>query len=107
MQIKIYQTETKKLMFMPYDMVSKDKNLLKADNYKMVFSEEFLDCHDASNTNDEHELLEKLFKRYNEDDRPNGQVCRSLSMSDILSLDGRLYYCDTFGFKKLELPGLT
>ena len=43
--------------------------------------------------------LEELFYIFNEN-RPEHYYCRSMSTSDVVLLDGKLYYCDSFGWQE-------
>lgn len=51
-------------------------------------------------------LLEKLFIRFNGDNRPGRTEFRSMSVSDVMGLTDengtRFYYCDTYGFRPVE-----
>lgn len=44
--------------------------------------------------------LEKLFRIFNTEERPSEYYGRSLSMSDVVVLDGKPYYCDRFGWSE-------
>ena len=43
--------------------------------------------------------LEELFRIFNID-RPEQYYGRSLSVSDVVLLDGKYYYCDSFGWSE-------
>lgn len=43
--------------------------------------------------------LEELFRIFNVD-RPEQYCGRSLSVSDVVRLDGKYYYCDSFGWSE-------
>ena len=46
--------------------------------------------------------LENLFERFNISVlQPKDFTGRSMSVSDIVELDGKYYYCDHIGFKKI------
>jgi len=47
------------------------------------------------------EVLEELFEIFNLN-HPDDYDARSLSVSDIVVIDGTPYYCDSFGFKEVE-----
>lgn len=47
------------------------------------------------------EALEKVFIRHNAPDRPNGNCIRSLSMSDVVTIDGTPYYCNDIGWSEI------
>jgi hypothetical protein len=47
------------------------------------------------------EILERMWCKYNADDRPDGRAHRSMSMGDVVSIDGRAYFCDRVGWSRL------
>lgn len=47
------------------------------------------------------DYLEELFREFNID-HPADYTGRSLSVSDVVILDGVAYFCDDFGWKKLD-----
>jgi len=57
----------------------------------------------------EIEACEKLFRRYNADQRPQGYTGRSMSMSDVVTLwDNNqdppvksVWFCDSIGFRQI------
>ena len=70
----------------------KDKIDLK--DYKVVYEGE-LDCQEMQNA------LEELFEIFN-NKRPKDFERRSMSISDIVEIDGKNYYCDFVGWKELK-----
>lgn len=46
-------------------------------------------------------LLDYIFSIFNIGNKPKSYTGHSLSVSDIIELDGEMYYVDGFGFKKL------
>lgn len=57
----------------------------------------------------EFKSLEDIFRKFNQDDRPNAQDMHSLSVSDVVEIrhndDADLngyWFCDSFGWKKLD-----
>ena len=50
---------------------------------------------------EENEYLELLFRIFNVN-RPSDFKGHSLSVSDIVVLNGEKFYCDSFGWKKLQ-----
>ena len=67
---------------------------LKLDDYKTVYEGEI-------NVNENvNETLEDLFRIFNVE-RPNDFRGHSLSVSDIVEIDGKQYYCDYLGWKAL------
>ena len=47
------------------------------------------------------QALEKLFRIHNSEDRPNGRGMLSMSVSNVVELDGVPYYCDRFGWSEV------
>ena len=97
MNIKIYQANDEcKFKFMPYTLVERlfggvDFNT----NYKKVYELEEA-CEGNVNA-----LLEGIYMRF-QGLKPSGYSGHSLSMSDIVVVDGIKYYVDVIGFKKLS-----
>ena len=50
---------------------------------------------------DPADILEKVYRVFNID-RPADFKGHSLSVSDVITLDGATWYVDVYGFKKLE-----
>ena len=49
-------------------------------------------------------MLEDLYERLNRSDRPNRRNMRSMSVGDIVRINGKeLYFCDSIGFKEMRL----
>ncbi len=78
--------------FMDYE-TAKNHNF-SLDDYKEVYSGSLL-----KNKYDENNL-EELFNIFNLD-RPDDFTGHSLSVSDIVELDGKKYYCDSFSWEKI------
>ena len=94
MKIKVYQIDRdhddKNLMFMGYDFTMSHGGIDPSD-YKCVFDGN-VECSD----------LEEVFTLCNED-HPIGYTGHSLSVSDIVDVEGDgCYFCDRVGFKKLD-----
>ena len=65
------------------------------DDYKAVFT-----GHIAGD--DPHAILELLFQLFNMGDYPKAYTGRSMSVSDVVVIDGLgTYFCDSFGWKKI------
>lgn len=58
---------------------------------------------DETDENEPYMALEELFHILNVGAKPKGYKGHSLSVSDIVELDGVLYYVDSFGW--IELKG--
>lgn len=72
------------------------KHGFNLDHYEKVYEGEFRDV-----TKDDNVVCEVLFERFNIE-RPADFKGHSLSVSDIIVLDGRKYYTDIVGFKFME-----
>lgn len=49
------------------------------------------------------QLCENVFCIFNDDNRPNGKIFRSMSVGDIVRIDNENYLCCTVGFDKIDL----
>lgn len=95
-EIIIYQTDNRDYSFMPWEYAEEKFNM---NDYKEVLYYTY--------TGDKfgRDLLEEIFN-----DGNNGKLhnqfpdnrFRSLSVSDIIEVDGMKYYIDRFGFHELE-----
>lgn len=73
------------------------------DNYyKQVSEVNVNDEDDLAKANDS-EICEYNFHVFNMDNRPDGQLFRSMSVGDVVNIDGRVYICCSIGFKKVNL----
>ena len=96
-EIIIYQTDNRDYSFMPWEYAEEKFNM---NDYQEVL----YFTYDGELENGD--LLNKIFN-----DGNNGKLhnqfpdnrFRSLSVSDIVEVDGIKYYIDRFGFKELEL----
>lgn len=52
-------------------------------------------------SNTVNEALNKILVLFNMDDRPNGKHSRSLSMSDIVTINRTPFYCDSVGWSEI------
>ena len=46
-------------------------------------------------------ILDFMFIKYNSDNRPDGKIRPSMSVGDIISIDGRTYQCARIGWNRL------
>lgn len=96
-EIIIYQTDNRDYSFMPWEYAKEKFNM---NDYQEVLYYTY----DGDLENED--LLNKIFN-----DGNNGKLhnqfpdnrFRSLSVSDIVEIDGIKYYIDSFGFKELEV----
>ena len=87
--IKIYQTDNRDYVFMNWEWSEKYFDI---NDYKLVL-EINLDVYDCE------EVFEKgndgTLKKYN-------PYMRSISVSDVIELDGKKYFVDGWGFKEVD-----
>ena len=96
--MKIYQIKAeyrREYGFESYAYLESEGVTPNTGMYDLVWEEEL----ESDNHPDTE--LELQFTRFNLD-RPDGFKGHSMSMSDVVVLDGVAYYCDTIGFKQLD-----
>lgn len=81
--------------FMDYDFAL--EHGFNEKDYEIVYEGE-IDKHNLFST---YEVLEALFEKFN-CNRPEDFKGHSMSVSDIVVLDGTKFYCDSFGFRKID-----
>lgn len=74
-------------------------------NYEAVYTGNLPDNLDLSDRSVRERVLEAIFERFNQEERPRGYEGPSMSVSDIVALKQgdvvSYHYCDSFGFKDL------
>ena len=93
-----------KMMFLSLEQLQKFKlNPIRAD-YEIVYETEVKEQEGtALNIS---VVREGLYERLNRPDRPNRKTMRSMSVGDIIQIDGKeLFFCDSVGFKKISFAG--
>ena len=70
------------------------KNVIDLNDYEVVYEGE-LDYPEMPNA------LEELFEIFN-NKRPKDFERRSMSISDVVEIDGKNYYCDFVGWEELK-----
>ena len=70
------------------------KNVLDLKDYEVVYEGE-LDCPEMPNA------LEELFEIFN-NRRPKDFEGRGMTISDVVEIDGKNYYCDFVGWEELK-----
>lgn len=99
MKYEIYQI--KDIAKVDYAFRSYDENKFSMNDYNMVYDGTLPD---TENFTDEESfviyVLEELFYVFN-CDHPEDFMGHSLSVSDVVVIDGKKYYCDPFGWKKI------
>lgn len=102
MHIEIWQVKRNldvDISFMDYDFVSKKIDFKKyTDYYNKVYEYDTESYKNMSVS----VILEHIFTTFNIA-RPEDFTGHSLSTSDIVCLDDVKYFCDSFGFKEIEV----
>lgn len=97
---EIYQTQNRNIVFTSHEY---SKSRMKASDYKLVYRG-WRDC---------WQTLDSIYCLHNQDDRPNAQKMRSVSVSDIIVLhenrESHAYYVEPIGYKQVDdlLPELS
>ncbi len=90
--IKIYQADTNcKYAFMSYEHAEKEFSML---DYTKVAEYQ-------TNVEDDDKILSNVWNDGNDGTLQEFFTMRSVSMSDVIQIDDKYYYVDTFGFKEL------
>lgn len=71
---------------------------LTLDIYNKVYEGEF---DQRGHETDVYKVLENLYHIFNVN-HPEGFKGHSLSVSDIVEIDGKFYYCDDYGWQEVE-----
>ena len=94
MEYKILQLkhneEAHKFLFLPY----REDRVPSKDLYDVVYTGEV-------KPDDTLMVLERLFVKFNTN-HPADFKGHSLSVSDVVELDGKFYYCDSFGYEEIK-----
>lgn len=80
--------------FMPWRMLESFGGFDITD-YKEVYSSEL-----QTTIENKNELLEQIFEKFNLN-HPEDFHGHSLSVSDVVIIDNEIYFCDSFGWKKV------
>lgn len=84
--------------FMNYTWAKRHGGVNKAE-YERVCTG-YIDPRENESVQD---VLELIYRKHNADDRPHSHRMRSLSVSDLVELEGSgTWFCDSFGFKKID-----
>lgn len=100
-QIKIFQLkDSDNLHFHRFASLRELKKFnleLSINNYDIIYTAE----RDFSEDKKKIDILEKLFSEL-QGIKPKGYIGHSLSVSDIVKLNDEYWYCDSFGFAKVD-----
>ena len=100
MKYKIFQMkhseQTRGIIFTSYETAMINKPNLSLKDYDMVYSGDGI-----LTVRDDSDALDNLYNVFNVR-HPNDFKGRSMSVSDIIDLDGRMYYVEPFGYKRIS-----
>ena len=96
-QVDMSQPTGAKIMFRSLRNIQKDGTSLTLDAYKKVYEGDF-----EEKKNSNLPVTEQLYVMFNIS-RPEDFKGHSLSLSDIIIVDGQQYFCDDCGFKAITL----
>ena len=82
-------------MYEPWEMLNRTAGF-NFHQYKLVWEDEI----EASDDSVDEAILDELFSEFNIA-HPKNYHGRSMSTSDVVVLDGVMYYCDSFGWQKI------
>lgn len=83
------------IKFSGLDLIEKMGLKVTRDLYEKVYEGDIEDFTDAD------EVLENLYIKF-QGTKPAGYTGHSLSVSDVVELDGKAYYCDSYGFTEIQ-----
>ena len=103
MKYKIYQLDMKlesvknsHKLFGSWDRLQKSDGGFNFKEYKLVYEGET----NLDESFDDNMILENLFNKFNLS-HPESFQGHSLSVSDVVVLGDKKYYCDSFGWKQI------
>lgn len=89
-EIKVYQTNNREYVFMNYE-------------FAMKHNFDFKDYKEVASFMGNYEDLEYIFQIGNNGYLTSKYQMRSISVSDIIQVDNKYYFVDSFGFKELQV----
>ena len=104
MKYEIYQLNTElengvEMLYMDYNWNASHGNEITSDKYNKVYEGE-IDEGSQKVTSPIIYVAEKLYEIFNLN-HPADFKGHSMSVSDVVVVDGKAYYCDRIGFKEL------
>ncbi|MEJ1517825.1 YodL domain-containing protein [Bacillus cereus] len=101
MDIKIYQLKDMEFATKLIEIYTNSNVTILRDNYKLMYEYE-----DKSLLgNSDMGILNHIWNKFNDENRPNGDKMRSLSISDIVGINDNYYFCNLLGWKKVKFNG--
>ena len=89
--------ELRNYMFTSMSLLEKLNLKVDLNNYNEVYVDDLYSSIFSKNI----DILEEIYQKFNIGEKPESYKGHSLSVSDIVILDGVNYYVDSFGFIKL------
>lgn len=89
--------ELRNYMFTSMSLLKKLNLKVDLNNYNEVYMDDLYSSIFSKNI----DILEEIYQKFNIGQKPESYKGHSLSVSDIVVLDGVNYYVDSFGFIKL------
>lgn len=89
--------ELRNYMFTSMSLLEKLNLKVDLNNYNEVYTDDLYSSIFSKNI----DILEEIYQKFNMREKPESYKGHSLSVSDIVVLDGVNYYVDSFGFIKL------
>lgn len=89
--------ELRNYMFTSMSLLEKLNLKVDLNNYNEVYMDDLYTSIFSKNI----DILEEIYQKFNMGQKPESYKGHSLSVSDIVVLDGVNYYVDSFGFIKL------
>lgn len=89
--------ELRNYMFTSMSLLEKLNLKVDLNNYNKVYVDDLYSSIFSKNI----DILEEIYQKFNVGQKPESYKGHSLSVSDIVVLDGFNYYVDSFGFIKL------
>lgn len=89
--------ELRNYMFTSMSLLKKLNLKVDLNNYNEVYMDDLYSSIFSKNI----DILEEIYQKFNVGQKPESYKGHSLSVSDIVVLDGVNYYVDLFGFIKL------
>ena len=102
-EVKLYQTFKREFSFMCYQYITEtlDIDEITLDNEALDYQLKY-ECNiklsEDESLDDKADTIYTMFSIKH----PEGYNTRSVSMSDVIEIDGVLLFVDTFGFRKIK-----
>ena len=91
-KVRVYQLPTEhNAKFMGLEFVTEHNIMPRLEEYNLVWEGEV----------EEDANLDALYTKFNVGQKPEDYKGHSLSMSDLVEMDGKFYYCDEYGWEEV------